>query len=80
MTFPIFRPMPTTTKHHRRANRTLPPGITRVDSDLSRLHGYIVRLDWAEGRPRLKKYFGDYTYGGEKKALRAAEKWIEDRQ
>lgn len=70
--------MPTTTKRHKRT-RTLPLGITRVDSDLSRLHGYIVRLDWAEGRPRLKKYFGDYTWGGAKRALRAATKWVEER-
>lgn len=58
---------------------SLPHYIHRVDDDTWRKHGYIVRLDWAEGRPRLKKYFGDYTHGGKRAALRAAERWVEER-
>lgn len=53
----------------------LPPGISRVDDPISRLYGYVVRLHWSEGRPRFKKYFGDFSCGGRIKALAKAKKW-----
>lgn len=61
-------------------SRRLPAGITRVEQPSTRTFGFVVRVGnrpspkgW---RPRFKAYFGDFTYGGKKNALAAAEKWL----
>jgi hypothetical protein len=76
--------MPTPRK--RRKNKTLPPGLVRVDQPSTRTHGYVARVAhrWlprtrthAQGwRPRFKGYFGDHTYGSKTKALAAAKAWL----
>jgi hypothetical protein len=60
--------------------RRYPAGITRVEQASTRTFGFVVRVGnrpsprgW---RPRFKAYFGDFTYGGKKNALAAAEKWL----
>jgi hypothetical protein len=63
-----------------RAGRRLAPGIVRVDSN--RTHGYVVRIGYVRGptgwRARYRAYFGDRMYGGKRKALAAAERWIRE--
>ena len=57
------------------------PGISRIDQEATRTHGYFVRLGYqrtVEGtwRPRHRAFFGDASYGGKTKALRAAKEWL----
>lgn len=63
-----------------RAGRRLTPGIVRVDSN--RTHGYVVRIGYIRSsngwRARYRAYFGDRMYGGKRKALAAAERWIRE--
>lgn len=61
--------------------RRASPGISRIDQEATRTHGYFVRLGYertAEGtwRPRHRAFFGDASYGGKTKALRAAKEWL----
>ena len=60
--------------------RTPSAGISRIDQDSTRTHGYFVRFDYRrteEGwRPRHKAFFGDVSNGGRSGALRAAEEWL----
>src|SRR5215208_3791390 len=55
-------------------------GISRIDQDSTRTHGYLVRFDYRrteEGwRPRHKAFFGDVSNGGRSGALKAAEEWL----
>ncbi|HKG92209.1 MAG TPA: hypothetical protein VKA84_09970 [Gemmatimonadaceae bacterium] len=55
-------------------------GISRIDQDSTRTHGYFVRFDYRrtdEGwRPRHKAFFGDVSNGGRSGALKAAEEWL----
>ena len=62
--------------------QTVSPGISRIDQDSTRTHGFVVRLGYsrtASGgwRPRHQAFFGDATHGGKRGALRAAEAWRE---
>ena len=73
-------------RHPRSPNRSLPPGLSRVDDDASRKHGYLVRLGWTKAtkkgrhnKPVHKKYFGDATFGSARRALAAAVRWREER-
>src|SRR5829696_3309379 len=63
-----------------RGGRTPSPGISRIDQDSTRTHGYFVRFDYRrteEGwRPRHKAFFGDVSNGGRSGALRSAEEWL----
>jgi hypothetical protein len=67
--------MPTTT-----SNRSLPAGISRIDQEASRTHGYFVRVGYRKTtkgwRPKASAFFGDASHGGKSSALRAAEKWL----
>ena len=56
------------------------PGISRIDQDSHRTHGWFTRVGWENGRrlPRFKSFFGDKTYGGKEAALRAAQAWQRD--
>ncbi|HKO14663.1 MAG TPA: hypothetical protein VJU87_00390 [Gemmatimonadaceae bacterium] len=60
--------------------RALPPGISRIDQDTTRTHGFFVRVGYrktAKGwRPRASAFFGDAGHGGKASALRAAERWL----
>lgn len=65
----------------RRKARNLPAGISRIDQDSTRTHGFFVRVGYhrtREGswRPKHRAFFGDATYGGKQKALKAALKWL----
>ena len=56
-------------------------GISRIDQPSTRTHGWFVRVNWHGRRdgsygPRHQKYFGDATYGGKRKALRAAQAYV----
>ncbi len=57
---------------------TLPPGITRLDSDRYRVHGYRVRLQYRGGRPQIQSWFPDQRHGGKRAALAAAKAYIEE--
>ena len=60
------------------------PGISRVDQEGTRTHGYAARVGYektATGwRPRHTAFFGDRTYGNPTKALKAAEEWVGERR
>lgn len=64
----------------RRVNRSLPPGICRVEQPSTRTYGYVVRVGHrrsAKGwRPKFTAYFGDFSHGGKKSALAAAARWL----
>ncbi len=59
----------------------LPAGISRIDQESTRTHGYFVRVGYhrtREGtwRPKHRSFFGDAGHGGKAKALKAAIKWL----
>lgn len=60
--------------------RGLPAGISRIDQETTRTHGYFVRVGYrktAKGwRPKASAFFGDSSHGGKSAALRAAERWL----
>ena len=64
------------------ASKTVRPrGISRIDQDSTRTHGWFVRVGYAADkkgtyRARHTKYFGDATHGGKKKGLEAAIKFV----
>jgi hypothetical protein len=56
-------------------------GISRIDQESTRTHGWFVRVGYFEtknGTYKAKhtKFFGDVTHGGKKSALTAAEKFV----
>lgn len=64
-----------------RPHRIRRPGISRIDQPSTRTHGWFVRVRFRERRdgtygPRHQKYFGDYSYGGKRRALQAAKKFL----
>ena len=63
------------------AKTVRPRGISRIDQDSTRTHGWFVRVGYAADRKgtyraRHTKYFGDATHGGKKKALDAAIRFV----
>lgn len=61
------------------------PGISRIDQESTRTHGYFVRVGYhrtKEGawRPKHRSFFGDAGHGGKEKAFKAAVKWLKDAQ
>ena len=63
--------------------RRMSPGISRIDQESTRTHGYFVRVGYERTkqgtwRPRHRAFFGDFSYGGKTKALRAAEEWLRE--
>ena len=57
------------------------PGISRIDQPSTRTYGWFVRTGFYKRRdgsyvPRHKKFFGDFTYGGKRRALRAARAYL----
>lgn len=61
------------------------PGISRIDQESTRTHGYFVRVGYhrtKEGawRPKHRAFFGDAGHGGKEKAFKAAVKWLKEAQ
>ena len=58
------------------------PGISRIDQNSTRTHGYFVRVGYRltdKGwRPKFSAFFGDATHKGAAGALRAAKAWHKD--
>jgi hypothetical protein len=55
-------------------------GISRIDQPSTRTHGWFVRANFhkrPDGSygPRHRKFFGDASYGGKTRALRAAREY-----
>ncbi len=70
--------MKRTSSRRRRIRRR---GISRIDQDSTRTHGWFVRAGFHARRdgsyvPRHSKYFGDATYGGKRRALQAAKAYL----
>ena len=64
-----------------RKKSSLPPGISRIDQESTRTHGYFVRVGYHRTRdgvwrPKHRSFFGDASSGGKAKALKAATKWL----
>ncbi|HEV2671572.1 MAG TPA: hypothetical protein VGU74_10790 [Gemmatimonadales bacterium] len=65
-------------KRGRAAHR---PGISRIDQSSTRTHGWFARAGFytrpdGTSVPRHRKFFGDVTYGGKRKALKAAVEYV----
>jgi hypothetical protein len=60
--------------------RVLPSGISRIDQETSRTHGYFVRVGYRKTtrgwRPKESAFFGDKSHEGKRGALAAAERWL----
>jgi hypothetical protein len=61
------------------------PGISRIDQESTRTHGWFVRVGYhrtKEGawRPKHRAFFGDASHGGKEKAFKAAVKWLKSKQ
>ncbi len=61
------------------------PGVSRIDQESTRTHGYFVRVGYhrtKEGawRPKHRAFFGDASHGGKDKAFKAAVKWLKSKQ
>ncbi len=56
-------------------------GISRIDQPSTRTYGWFVRAGFYKRRdgryvPRHRKFFGDVTHGGKRRALQAARKYL----
>ena len=64
----------------RTLRRSLPAGISRIDQDTTRTHGFFVRVGYRKTtkgwRPKASAFFGDASHGGKAGALRAAARWL----
>jgi hypothetical protein len=65
----------------RRSQTVRRRGISRIDQPSTRTHGWFVRAGSYKRRdgsylPRHRKFFGDVTYGGKRRALRAAREYL----
>jgi hypothetical protein len=64
-----------------RRRRVRRPGISRIDQPSTRTHGWFVRASFyerADGTygPRHRKFFGDVSHGGKRRALQAAQAYL----
>jgi hypothetical protein len=67
----------------RKGGATAVPGVSRIDQESTRTHGYFVRVGYhrtkdGAWRPKQRAFFGDAGHGGKDKALKAAVKWLKD--
>jgi hypothetical protein len=74
----------TAKKATRRKSSGSVPGISRIDQESTRTHGYFVRVGYhrtKEGawRPKYRAFFGDASHGGKAKAFKAAVKWLKSK-
>lgn len=65
----------------KRSRRIRRRGISRIDQASTRTHGWFVRAEFrkrSDGSygPRHRKFFGDVTYGGKRRALQAAKAYL----
>lgn len=65
----------------RKAGTVRRRGISRIDQESTRTHGWFVRVGYYEtkqGTYRAKhtRFFGDVTNGGKTKGLKAAEVYV----
>jgi hypothetical protein len=56
-------------------------GISRIDQPSTRTHGWFVRAGFYRRHdgtyvPRHSKFFGDFSYGGKRRALQAAKQYL----
>ena len=77
----ILGVMPTTTARKRAASGAKRPGISRIDQESTRTHGFFARFGYARDksgtwRPKHRAFFGDASHGSKRKALAAAEAWL----
>lgn len=68
-------------KATRKTRSALPSGISRIDQESTRTHGFFVRVGYhrtrdGAWRPKHRAFFGDASHGGKAKALKAAMKWL----
>ncbi len=68
-------------KATRKTRSSLAPGISRIDQESTRTHGFFVRVGYhrtrdGAWRPKHRAFFGDASHGGKAKALKAAMKWL----
>jgi hypothetical protein len=57
------------------------PGISRIDQPSTRTHGWFVRAGFytrpdGTSAPRHRKFFGDASYGGKRRALKTATEYL----
>lgn len=76
---------PRKTAAKQKSGSTTVPGISRIDQESTRTHGYFVRVGYhrtKEGawRPKHRSFFGDASHGGKDKAFKAAVKWLKEAQ
>lgn len=72
-------------KSARKSSSSSVPGVSRIDQESTRTHGYFVRVGYhrtKEGawRPKHRAFFGDASHGGKEKAFKAAVKWLKSKQ
>ena len=56
-------------------------GISRIDQPSTRTHGWFVRTGFYKRRdgtyvPRYRKFFGDMSHRGKRRALQAAQAYL----
>ncbi|HZI22132.1 MAG TPA: hypothetical protein VFD76_06430 [Gemmatimonadales bacterium] len=56
-------------------------GISRIDQPSTRTFGWFVRTGFYKQRagtyvPRHRKFFGDLSHGGKRRALQAAQRYL----
>jgi hypothetical protein len=75
---------PLATEERKLPRKKPSPGISRVDQEATRTHGYAARVGYEKTdtgwRPRHTRFFGDRTHGNPTKALKAAEEWVTARR
>src|SRR5947207_1618397 len=69
------------TMKRTRSRTTRRRGISRIGQPSTRTFGWFVRADFYRRRdgsyvPRYRKFFGDVTHGGKRRALRAARAYL----
>jgi len=65
----------------RPARRVRRRGISRIDQPSTRTHGWFVRAGFSKRpdgtyAPRHRKFFGDVSHGGKRRALQAAQEYL----
>jgi hypothetical protein len=68
-------------KPNRRVGKSKIPGISRIDQESTRTHGWFVRVGYRRTkkgwRPKHRAFFGDKSHGGKASALKAASAWLD---
>jgi hypothetical protein len=65
----------------RPSRRVRRRGISRIDQPSTRTHGWFVRAGFSKRpdgtyAPRHRKFFGDVSHGGKRRALQAAQEYL----